>query len=188
MSFWESNPKAHLQSLYTYFSGQDPKGTFDMNIFTVAFFGHRRIDDYFRLESLLYERIRRLLSEKGYVEFLVGRNGEFDQMASSAVLHMKKVYRSDNSALILVLPYMTADYRNNQKSYESYYDGIELSSASTFVYPKSAIQARNREMVDRANLILCYVNKESGGAYQTIQYAVRCGKRIENLAEKGANL
>jgi hypothetical protein len=40
-------------------------------------------------------------------------------------------------------------------------------------------------MVDRADMIICYVKKNEGGAYQTIQYAKRIGKTIINLAESG---
>ena len=72
-----------------------------MEIFTVAFFGHRYIDNPFRIEERLEEHIYRLLAEKEYVDFLVGRDGEFDQFASSAVLRVRKRYRDDNSSLIL---------------------------------------------------------------------------------------
>ena len=88
-----------------------------MDIYTVAFFGHRYIDNPFRIEDRLEEEIRRLLSEHEYVDFLVGRDGDFDQFASSAVLRVRKQYRDDNSSLILVLPYARAEYLNNEESY-----------------------------------------------------------------------
>ena len=88
-----------------------------MDIYTVAFFGHRYIDNPFRIEERLEEEIRRLLSEHEYVDFLVGRDGEFDQLASSAVLRVRKQNRDDNSSLVLVLPYARAEYLNNEDSY-----------------------------------------------------------------------
>ena len=51
-----------------------------MEIFTVAFFGHRYIDNPFRIEERLEEHIYRLLAEKEYVDFLVGHDGEFDSL------------------------------------------------------------------------------------------------------------
>ena len=36
-------------------------------------------------------------------------------------------------------------------------------------------------MVDRADLLICYVEKESGGAYQTMQYALKTGKKVINI-------
>lgn len=155
-----------------------------MNIYTVAFFGHRYIDNPFKIEERLEEHIRKLLSRHEYVDFLVGRNGDFDQYASSAVLRIRKQYRDDNSSLVLVLPYATAEYLNNQESYEDYYSEVEISDEASKAHPKAAIQIRNREMVDRADLILCCIEREEGGAWQTIQYAKRQGKKVTNLAEE----
>ena len=155
-----------------------------LDIYTVAFFGHRYIDNPSRIEDRLEEEIRRLLSEHEYVDFLVGRDGEFDQFASSAVLRVRKRYRDDNSSLILVLPYARAEYLNNEKSYHNYYSEVEISYEASRAHPKAAIQIRNREMVDRANLILCVIERESGGAWQTVQYAIKQGKTVFNLAEE----
>ena len=154
-----------------------------MEIFTVAFFGHRYIDNPFRIEERLEEHIYRLLAEKEYVDFLVGRDGEFDQFASSAVLRVRKRYRDDNSSLILVLPYARAEYLDNEESYHNYYSEVEISYEASKAHPKAAIQIRNREMVDRADLILCCIEREKGGAWQTIQYAIKQGKTVINLAD-----
>ena len=154
-----------------------------MEIFTVAFFGHRYIDNPFRIEERLEEHIYRLLAEKEYVDFFVGRDGEFDQFASSAVLRIRKRYRDDNSSLILVLPYARAEYLNNEESYHNYYSEVEISYEASKAHPKAAIQIRNREMVDRADLILCCIEREQGGAWQTIQYAIKQGKTVINLAD-----
>ena len=140
-----------------------------LNIFTVAFFGHRRIENSNFVYKALEEQIRKVLEENEYVDFLVGRNGDFDLLASSAVLEMKKKYRDDNSSLILVLPYVTSEYRNNKESFERYYDGIEVSFFASRAFPKSAFQIRNKEMVDRA--------------YQTIKYAQKQNKPIINISE-----
>ena len=150
---------------------------------TVAFFGHRHIDDFFRTESKLQDHIAELLRNNDYVEFLVGRNGDFDQMTSSTVLRCKRSVRNDNSALVLVLPYQTSEFQNNEDSFYRYYDEIEVCEEAIGAHFKNAIQIRNRSMVNRADMIICYVNRNEGGAYQTIQYARKQGKTIINLAE-----
>ncbi len=152
---------------------------------TVAFFGHRYIDDFFRTESKLQDHITELICDNEYVEFLVGRNGDFDQMVSSTVLRCKRNIRDDNSALVLVLPYSTSEFKNNEDSFYQYYDEIEICEDAAKSHFKNAIQVRNRSMVDRADMIICYVKRNEGGAYQTIQYAKRMGKVIINLAETG---
>ena len=154
-----------------------------LDIFTVAFFGHREIDNPFKIEERLEEEIYRLLGEKEYVDFLVGRDGEFDQFASSAVLRVRKRYRDDNSSLILVLPYPKADYLNNVDVLWGILFWIEISHAASVVHPKAAIQIRNREIVDRADLIICYIEHEKGGAWQSVQYALKQNKNVINLAE-----
>ena len=95
-----------------------------LDIYTVAFFGHRYIDNPLKVEALLEEQIRKLINEKEYVDFLVGRNGEFDQCASSTVLRVRKNVRDDNSALVLVLPYATSEYLNNEESFNEYYTDV----------------------------------------------------------------
>ena len=114
----------------------------------------------------------------------MGRNGEFDQCVSSTVLRVRKNYRDDNSSLVLMLPYPTAEYINNQNYYEDYYSGIEISYAASKAHPKAAIQIRNREMVDRADLIICYIENKEGGAWQTVKYAMEQGKTLINIAEE----
>ena len=49
-----------------------------MDVFRVAFIGHREVDDFRLIEERLDEIIRNLIDTKEYVEFYVGRNGEFD--------------------------------------------------------------------------------------------------------------
>ena len=68
-----------------------------MNLFAVSFFGHREVDDPFVIEQQLEAIIRELLHTKEYVEFLVGRDGEFDQLVSSTVRRCKRTIRDDNS-------------------------------------------------------------------------------------------
>ena len=152
-----------------------------LDIYTVAFFGHRYIDNPLKVEELLEIEIRKLIKEKEYVEFLVGRNGDFDRCVTSAVLRVRKNVRADNSSLVLILPYPTAEYLNNEQYFHDYYTDVEISYEASKAHPKSAIQIRNREMVDRADLIICYVDENQGGAYKTYQYAITKGKDVIKL-------
>lgn len=131
-----------------------------MTVFTVSFFGHRRLTDPLAVEKKLQAVIQEQLLSKEYVEFLVGRDGEFDQLVSSTVRRCKREIRDDNSSLVLVLPYETAEYRN-----------VEVCATSAEKHFKAAHQIRNRAMVDRSHLVVFYIEHESGGAYQTFRYA-----------------
>ncbi len=155
-----------------------------MKSYTVSFFGHRYIDKIRIIEDKLDELIRSLLTEHEYVEFLVGKDGDFDQIVSSAVKRAKRNYRDDNSALVWCLPYPTAALNLNMQSYRAYYDEINVYNPDENIHPKAAHQARNRDMVDRSDLVVFYVEHEHGGAWQTMSYAVNQEKEIINLATK----
>ena len=148
---------------------------------TVALFGHRTIEDAQPIEQKLYELLRIIIQENREVEFLVGRNGEFDLMASSVIRRLKKEIYSENVFLTLVLHYETAELRNNIEAFENYYDSIEICEACAEQNFKSAFTIRNRDMVDRSDLVVVYVKNNSGGAYQTLIYAEKSEKRIINL-------
>lgn len=90
-----------------------------MNLFAVSFFGHRQVDDPFLIERQLESIIREPLLTKEYVEFLVGRDGEFDQLVSSTVRRCKRTIRDDNSSLVLVATMTYGD--QNDKDNNIYY-------------------------------------------------------------------
>ena len=155
-----------------------------LRLYTASFFGHRIIEDFNRAEVKAEVLIRELILQKEYVEFLVGRGGDFDQIVSSAVKRLQRRIRDDNSSLVWVLPYPTAELRNHEESYRTYYDEIEICDAAENSHPKRAYQIRNRQMVDRSDLVVFYVEHNSGGAYQTMRYAQKQRKQIINLAEQ----
>ena len=171
--------KVPMERIQKYFS---PDASVQEIEDTVCFFGHREIYNLFELEEKLEEHIRMLLESKEYVEFLVGRNGEFDQLVSSTVRRVKRNYRDDNSALVLVLPYLSAEYEKNEEAFQEYYDEVEICQSSSAAHFKAAMQVSNPEMVDRADLVLCCIERKSGGAYQTVLYAKKQNKQIINLA------
>ena len=81
-----------------------------------------------------------------------------------------------------VLPYVTADFRDHEDDYRAYYDEIEICNSSGRHY-KAAFQARNRNMVDRSDLVVFFVERHEGGAYQTMRYAMQQDKQYINLAD-----
>ena len=126
-------------------------------IYRVSMIGHRVIEDY-GVEEKLYELFRELLRTKEYVEFYLGRNGDFDILAASMIKRLQKNYRDDNSVMILVLPYLVKDY----EYYEDYYDEIIIPDELHGVHPKAAITERNRWMVANTDVLIAYIRNESG--------------------------
>lgn len=155
-----------------------------MNLFTVSFFGHRVVDDFCRVEHRINQIIEDIFLYHSNVEFLVGRDGDFDQIVSSAIHRHKRLIRSDNSVLVWVMPYITANFRDNEDAFREYYDEIEVCDNSSLGHFKKAFQIRNQQMVDRSDYMVFYVGHGSGGAYQTMQYAAKKGKKYINIFEE----
>lgn len=87
-----------------------------LNIFTVSFFGHRSIERVSEIENRLDKLLHDIITQKEYVEFLIGRDGEFDLLASAAIKRTVREYGYGNTHFTLVLPYMKAEYRDNEKN------------------------------------------------------------------------
>ena len=142
-----------------------------MNIYTVTFFGHRHLSDPFAVEKQLEPILHDLITSKEYVYFFVGRDGEFDQLAASTVRKAIGDYACGNASLILVLPYERAEYRDNRESFEAYYDEIEICLESANAHPKAAIFERNNQMILQADLVICAIEHDSGGAFMAVKFA-----------------
>ena len=151
-----------------------------MDIYTVSFFGHREMYQTFKYEKILEKYIRKLIETKMYVDFLVGRDGDFDQMVSSTIVKCVESLDYGNTSHILVLPYMRADYRDNEEYFLKYYDEVEICAASSSAHFKSAITIRNHYMIDRSDLVIFCVDHK-GGAYNAMKYAEKNGKDFINI-------
>ena len=146
-------------------------------IYRVALFGHRTLYDLRKVEDRLAPILEDLLRTKEYVEFYIGRHGEFDEYAASVIKRAQKSVRDDNSVMILTLPYSVKDL----DYYEEYYDEITFPDIGR-AHPKVAITLRNQWMVDTADLVIVYVENHSGGAYKAMTYAEKSEKPVINLA------
>lgn len=152
-----------------------------MDIYTISFFGHRTLSNAFAVEKTLEQTVRELIKSKEYVEFLVGRSGEFDILAASVIHRVQIALDRANSSLVLVLPYMTAEYRDNSENFNSFYDETEICEKSAQAHFKAALQIRNQYMIDRSDLVISCLEHNSGGAFQATEYAKKQGISVVNI-------
>lgn len=75
-----------------------------MIIRRVTFAGHREVDDHRMVEKRLALEISNLMRNSDYVEFYMGRNGEFDIIAASVVRRLKKRYEMTTACSSLFCP------------------------------------------------------------------------------------
>ena len=106
---------------------------------TVSLFGHRELDDFRIIEQILARKVNELLDENEYVIFLVGRNGEFDELAASVIKHAKRQRGDERCEMNLVLPYRVVDV----EFYDNYYDSVFIpDELPPTIHPKRAIVAK----------------------------------------------
>ena len=74
---------------------------------------------------------------------------------------------------------------NRYKDYnESLYDGIIIPQELLGIHPKAAITKRNRWMVDQSDLLIAFVQRDFGGAYETLKYARRKKVSVINISDE----
>ena len=147
------------------------------NIYTVSLFGHRKLYDLYRIDKYLVPILKKLIQQKPYVSFLIGRNGEFDEYAASVIKQIQKEFGKDNNDITLVLPYTVSDL----EYYIKYYDNIIISDGIEGMHPKSAITMKNRWMIDQSDLVIVNVEHNQGGAFTAMKYAEKRNRKIINL-------
>ena len=135
-------------------------------------------------EQQLNDEIEAYLSDTDEATFYIGGRGEFDSMAAAAVRAAKRRHEDKKIRLYLIEPYMREGINRDKFYYETLYDGIIIPQELLGVHPKAAITKRNRWMVEQADCLIAFVQRDFGGAYQTLKYAERKGGiRIINLAD-----
>ena len=142
-----------------------------LEIFTVSLFGHREVPYEPTMEAALEQIVRHLLQTHSYVSFLLGRDGEFDRLAASIIQQVRKEWGDHNSELVWVMPYLKQDYLRNQENYDQYYTYIEVCEESASAHFKAAIGIRNQVMIDRSDLVIAYVRRQTGGVASALRYA-----------------
>ena len=149
-----------------------------MDIYRITFIGHREIHGQACLEEKIELLVKEKLEGKEYVEFYVGRNGDFDISVASAVKRAQGSVGHNNSCLILVQPYPMKD----DVYFEKFYDEI-IYPIDPKTHPKAAVSKRNQWMIDNADLLIAYVEADrKGGAMTALKYAEKKGILIINLS------
>jgi len=140
--------------------------------------GHRSVPESIR--SPLYNAIERHISAYGVEEFYVGRYGQFDRMATQALVDAKVIF--PHIRLYLLTPYHPSE---RSLSLPAGFDGSHYPFERA-VPRRIAIVAANRAMVDYCDFLIIFA-RHPGNARDILHYAIkRTNKfslRILNLAD-----
>lgn len=138
-------------------------------------FGHRTV--FGNIELAVQACVIQAI-EMGCTVFYTGAMGEFDSVFISAVRAAKRRYPALGLRLICVKPYLTNEMNTHKAQYDALYDDVLVPEELLGLHYKRAIPARNRWMVDRSDVVIGYVKRQTGGAYAAVQYARTQGKVV----------
>lgn len=142
----------------------------------ISFFGHSDYSTDKKHIELLLSLLKKHL-ETNEIEFYLGGYGFFDSFSSSFCTYCKNL--SYKVRKVFVTPYI-GSYLDNRKEILVNYDEIIYPPLEN-VPKRFAITKRNEWIIERSDLIIFYVSRNYGGAYNALQYANRKNKPYINL-------
>lgn len=144
-----------------------------------AFFGHRDTVITTELEQKFEQHVINLINQ-GITEFWCCNEGNFDWLSRMVLLRIKQQY--SHICLCYICAYNPDKYaKSHQNWLENHFDIIYPDEVAE-TFPKYAITKRNNYIADNADIILCYIKYNTGGAYLAVKRAQKQGKTIINLA------
>ena len=138
---------------------------------TVTFFGHK--DTPKEIEPTLRSTLINLIENHGATEFYVGNNGNFDTTVRRQLKDLSHTYPITYSVVLAYLP--TEKNKYDDLTNTIYPEGIES------VPKRFAISYRNKWMVEQSDIVVTYVARTYGGAWQFKAMAERQGKTVIEL-------
>jgi hypothetical protein len=144
---------------------------------TITFFGHREITDTEKIEEKLIVILKSIIKNEP-CEFLFGGYGMFDALAYRCCKNFFDYSDKSQSKLVFVTPYITENFLETIGKYS--FDDIVYPPIEK-VPPKFAINARNKWMVEQADMIITCISRKYGGAYSSYLYAKRKNKTVVNI-------
>ena len=140
---------------------------------TVTFFGHK--DTPKEIEPTLRMTLVDLIENHGTTEFYVGNNGNFDTLVRRQLENLSQTYPITYNVVLAYLPTKKSEYDDHTNTI--YPEGIET------VPKRFAISYRNKWMVEQSDIVITYVARTYGGAWQFKALAERQGKTVIELSE-----
>lgn len=139
-----------------------------------AFFGHKDTPESIR--PLLESAVKQIIAQYPDVTFYVGHNGNFDRMVLSVLKSLSENFPTISYAVILAyLPTSKSAEFNDLPTI--YPEEIEC------VPKKYAISYRNDWIVKKSDMVICYINRNYGGAAKFVEKARKSEKIVCNLAD-----
>ena len=144
-----------------------------------ALSGHRVIKKDFDRENLkktIYGIIR-----SGYDIFYLGMARGFDMEGCRILEKYNEENTLEKVKIIACIPCKDQDRYFSEKEKKEYLECLDKCDEAVYIsesYINGCMQIRNRYMIDRCDLLLAYLYKNSGGTFYTVSYAQKKEKEI----------
>ncbi|MBO5357445.1 MAG: hypothetical protein J6A95_06715 [Clostridia bacterium] len=140
----------------------------------ITFCGHSdfiRKDEY---EQRILDILEKETGDSG-AEIYLGEYGAFDSFAYECSKKFQQTHK--NVSLVFITPYLLGIANDKKARYDNIiYPELER------VPKRYAILKRNEYMIEKADVVIAFVNRNYGGAYKSYNYAKRKNKKLYNLA------
>ncbi len=139
---------------------------------TVTFFGHR--DTPKETEPALRLTLIDLIENKNATVFYVGNHGNFDAMVRRQLEDLSKTYPIKYYVVLAYMP----NKNDTPDEHSILPEGIET------VPRRFAIKYRNKWMLGKSDIVVTYVTRPFGGAWEFKHMAVKNKKKVFELFHK----
>jgi len=149
----------------------------------ITFIGHSTVCFHDKIKEVVKEKIRDNIADNETVSCFLGGYGDFDRICAVACRELKSEY--NEIELLYITPYISISEQKKINEMQK----SKLCDAS--IYPpiekvplRYAILKRNEWMIEKADLVIAFVDKSYGGAFNSLNLAKRKKKRIINICDQ----
>ena len=145
-----------------------------------CFAGHSKLYNS-DITDYIYKKAEDLIINHQVSEFWIGDYGDFDHYAITAINKLKEKYNI--KSVCVVAYYHTLDGERGQKINKRFDETMVANIPEKTPMPLRILKT-NEYMIDNSDYLICYIEREWGGAYKTFDYAARQNNvKIFNLAD-----
>ena len=146
----------------------------------VCFTGHRNLN-LGGFDINLLDRVVLDLIKNGTRRFLCGMAVGFDLQAAQSVLMYKNDYGVTLTACLPCANQTDTFSDSGKRLYNSVLERCDEVITLSPNYYSGCMHERDRFMVDNSGIVVCYLRKNSGGTFYTVNYARKLGRKIIEL-------
>lgn len=151
--------------------------------YVVSFFGHDEVISPQYIRYKIRKLVHRIIRINEHTIFLIKPDMRFDGLAYYAVRRERRFLDLGYSEILQIPPCKKIRYTSSTKFSFKHWYKTNFSQKYKNPYCISAEEMHCRSIVDRSDLIICYIDEEEDLASASVMYAYLNKKEMINLAD-----